>query len=523
MNPPWLIMATAYKRASPRRAARSPRVAKRKESSEQTTTFSWLAVAARVFTFRGFAGSTKGSFFQTPDWVDKRKAPGTTSQSIAYAKSPDWWMPMMTGYSLLFSPNLIWLLIALAEYWLCPYDLEAAARGIAASWVSRRLAVNLFITFSYVLFWHVSLYWLGWGTRPFRENRQWRWSKVLHNAFYNVLAAAQWTGFEVVLMLSWSSGKLPYLSDEAAFGTGDGFLNFVASLFWVPLWRTWHFYFAHRLLHVRPLYKYVHSLHHRNTDVEPFAGLCMHPVEHLYYFACVMPTLFLFASPFAAMWNGVHLLISPAASHSGYEDHFQSDQFHYLHHRYFECNYGPTDCPLDQWFGTFRDRMPPAAPAVGRATRASSSEEGGGCGEVIDPKASLRGAPEGSFVAYMVLAIVCPFCALAHALHSASHPEYLEAVWHIGPLTGAQSVAALVSLGPVVVAMCFLLLSDSAAVSRDPRRALLGPFQAGRITGWLGFHLLMGAAMTILPVYCGVHTALAPVGNSAYCRIHGCP
>ena len=31
----------------------------------------------------------------------------------------------------------------------------------------------------------------------------------------------------------------------------------------------------------------------------------------------------MFATPFAFMWNGVHLLISPAASHSGWEDHFQ--------------------------------------------------------------------------------------------------------------------------------------------------------------------------------------------------------
>ena len=78
----------------------------------------------------------------------------------------------------------------------------------------------------------------------------------------------------------------------------------------VPTWQ----YFAHRLLHVRPLYKFVHSLHHRNTDIEPFAGLCMHPIEHLYYFACIAPSLYVFASPFAFMWNGVHLLISPAAS-----------------------------------------------------------------------------------------------------------------------------------------------------------------------------------------------------------------
>ena len=38
--------------------------------------------------------------------------------------------------------------------------------------------------------------------------------------------------------------------------------------------------------HLRFMYKYVHSVHHRNTDIEPFAGLSMHPVEHLYYFSC---------------------------------------------------------------------------------------------------------------------------------------------------------------------------------------------------------------------------------------------
>jgi len=79
----------------------------------------------------------------------------------------------------------------------------------------------------------------------------------------------------------------------------------------------------HRLLHFKPLYQQVHSLHHRNTDVEPFSGLCMHPIEHLYYYACILPSLVFFASPFAFLWNGVHLLLAPAASHSGWEDHFQ--------------------------------------------------------------------------------------------------------------------------------------------------------------------------------------------------------
>ena len=34
---------------------------------------------------------------------------------------------------------------------------------------------------------------------------------------------------------------------------------------------------AHRMLHARALYKFVHSLHHRNADPEPFSGISMHP------------------------------------------------------------------------------------------------------------------------------------------------------------------------------------------------------------------------------------------------------
>ena len=29
--------------------------------------------------------------------------------------------------------------------------------------------------------------------------------------------------------------------------------------------------------------------------------------------------------------------------------------FHYLHHKYFECNYGELTSPLDKWFGSFHD------------------------------------------------------------------------------------------------------------------------------------------------------------------------
>jgi sterol desaturase/sphingolipid hydroxylase (fatty acid hydroxylase superfamily) len=82
-----------------------------------------------------------------------------------------------------------------------------------------------------------------------------------------------------------------YLSDDEIGGSARNLVVFVAWVFLVPIFRDFHFYGAHRLLHFKFLYKYAHSTHHRNTDVEPFAGLAMHPVEHMYYFSCVAPLL----------------------------------------------------------------------------------------------------------------------------------------------------------------------------------------------------------------------------------------
>ena len=433
----------------------------------------WVYVVwmGAIFPCTGFAGTSRGSFFASPGWVDEKKPPGHTSQAASYCPTPHWWATAYSGYSLFFSPNLVWLCIALLTYLLAPYDLDAAAHGWAWSWVMKRALVNTTLVFGYAGFWHVSLYGLGWSKRPFNPQRVYQWDKVLHNAFYTLLACLQWTAWEALMMRSWATGRLPYLTDAEAFGTRDGMVNLVASCFWVPLWRSWHFYFAHRFLHVRPLYKYVHSLHHRNTDIEPFAGLCMHPIEHMYYFACCGPSLYLFASPFAFMWNGVHLLISPAASHSGFEDHFQSDQFHYLHHKFFECNYGPSDCPLDRWFGTFRDKMDTRSDVkVDGTPGARQSADQRPCDEKraaarVDAKATLLGPPDAPYVIYLSLAAIVPALTLVCALRT---PSILAASPAVAP-----AIAALVAGGPVATAVLLIALSDARKFcARSPRSRL---------------------------------------------------
>ena len=123
--------------------------------------------------------------------------------------------------------------------------------------------------------------------------------------WYCFLGVVQLTAWEAIFIYCWATKRLPYLSDEAAFSSSNHYWNltmFVLCAFWVPIYREFHFYFAHRFIHIKALYKYIHSLHHRNTDIEPFSGLCMHPLEHLYYFSCLGPSFLVYTTPFAFMW-----------------------------------------------------------------------------------------------------------------------------------------------------------------------------------------------------------------------------
>lgn len=149
-----------------------------------------------------------------------------------------------------------------------------------------------------------------------------------------MLGILEWTAVEGAFVYLYKSGKLPY--KNAATDPVTLLQTMVLSVALVS-YRDVHFYFAHWLIHLRTLFRYVHSLHHRNTDTEPFSGLAMHPVEHTYYYTSYGPLLVIPSlSPFLVFWMGVHLVLSPAASHSGYGDHFSVDLYHYLHHRYCE-------------------------------------------------------------------------------------------------------------------------------------------------------------------------------------------
>jgi len=331
---------------------------------------------------------------------------------------------------------------------------------------------------------------------------------VLHNTWYTFLGALQWTVWEAIFMHSYATDRLPYLSDADATSTLWGAINFVAWFFLVPLFRELHFYFAHRLIHIKVLYKYVHSLHHRNTDIEPFAGLCMHPIEHMYYYSCIGPALYCFASPFAFMWNGVHLLISPAASHSGWEDNFQSDQFHYLHHRFFECNYGTGTFPFDLWFGTFRESLDYKNSKLYKGQHDGDAQLDAKSAAIADAKATLMGPPDLDQALFNLVCIgVFPGLVACSVLK-------------VGPQLNPHLLAFLVSCGPVLVGA--LLLLASAPRYTGFKKMFLYPFHKDALLGSFGFNCTVGMLLSVLPVYHMVTMLLLPPGQSVYCQLYGC-
>lgn len=458
----------------------------------------------------GILGVENGALFSSAaPWVDKAKAPGHTTMrgmvSVWNALKDVLLLKNITQ-----GPNGAWLLIALASHLLFPYDI-GAAKEFRVDWVLKRAAVNFGFFITYYGFFSVGLYALHWSQRKYAPSFVHSTARMIHNIWYSTLASLQLAGWEVIFMHMWAKDKLAYNSDAQWLSTARGAAAFVAWTIALPVLHDIHFYFIHRFIHIRPLYKYVHSLHHRNNDIEPFCGLCMHPIEHLYFFSILGLTACFNMAPFHFRWNLMWLMLAPGASHGGYEDVFNADQFHYLHHSKFECNYGSTGFPMDYLMGTARFSLDPEEKSytggasekelqaeknrnlvIKSEAKSANAEEsyvpkhGWSSGGTVNPLDALPKSMEDAiYIAYYVIA----FTALAASLGG-----YVA-------LPG-QLVAVAVSIGPVLVATLLLKMSGDSLPTR-------WPFHKESIMGSFGLHCFLGGFFAIFPVYQTISLALA--------------
>ena len=197
-------------------------------------------------------------------------------------------------------------------------------------------------------------------TREFaRNNRTFTLNnQVRDNVLWSLASGVPiWSGYEVLYLWALANSYIPAL--PATFPLAW----MVAWLFLTPLWLSFHFYWVHRLLHWPPVYRRVHSLHHRNVHIGPWSGLSMHPFEHILYFSSILIHVIVASNPLIMYFHLYLQALNPVASHSGFNDLLIKGKsfvplgvfFHQLHHRHFNCNLGTAEVPCDQWHGSFHD------------------------------------------------------------------------------------------------------------------------------------------------------------------------
>ncbi len=92
--------------------------------------------------------------------------------------------------------------------------------------------------------------------------------------------------------------------------------------------------------------------------------MSMHPVEGAFFFSEVLWHLLIPSNPIIAMFQLNSTAYGAINGHIGFDKLELTDETtmnshayaHYLHHKYFEVNYGGDGLvPLDKWFGTWHD------------------------------------------------------------------------------------------------------------------------------------------------------------------------
>ena len=272
------------------------------------------------------------------------------------------WLPQY-----FFPYDILWILSALAWWhWIMP-DVEVM-KHLSWGWIAKLFIVNVVAIFAFFGFYEWRLYInRAQGTR-FKYNGKWPsanksdvfWFKSQNiDSMLRILFNAMpiWTAIEVATLYCYANGYVPWVS----FAEHPWYLAALALA--MPILHETHFYIVHRLIHIPFLYKHIHSVHHNSVNPSPFSSLSMHPVELFLYLGMAFWHLIIPSNPILALYQLHRAGFGAIPGHIGFDKIEMGNEsglnthafIHYLHHKYFEVNYGDGLIPFDKWFGTFHD------------------------------------------------------------------------------------------------------------------------------------------------------------------------
>lgn len=272
------------------------------------------------------------------------------------------WLP-----SYFFPYDIIWIVSAFAWWHFVLPDVETM-KTLGFGWIAKLFIVNTLALFAFFGVYEWRLYVKrAQGTR-FKYNGKWPsenksdvfWFRSQNiDSMLRILFHAMpiWTAIAVAILYCYANGLVPWVTWDAH----PVYLVCLALL--MPILHETHFFLIHRLIHIPFLYKHVHSVHHNSVNPSPYSSLSMHPVELLLYLGMAFWHLIIPSNPVLALYQLHRAGFGAIPGHIGFDKIEVGEDggldthayIHYLHHKYFEVNYGDGLIPFDKWFGTFHD------------------------------------------------------------------------------------------------------------------------------------------------------------------------
>ena len=307
----------------------------------------------------------KPSRFES-QWNYRPETPIGTSPVFAWPPRPMAILRWFAARWLVIGENLILVALAALTWWFFHPSLETT-KTLELGWIAAMFLRNAFLITLVAGGLHLLLHVkrtqedaLKFDPRDIHhKGRIFTFKNQTHDNMFWTLTSGVffWTGFEVLMFWGMANGYVPIL------WWAENPIWLIVLFLLTPLWISFHFYWIHRALHWPPLYRMAHSLHHRNTNIGPWSGLSMHPIEHLMFFSSVLIHWLMAAHPILILFHMQHQALTAATSHAGFDALLVKDKrslelgnfHHQMHHRYFECNYGSLEVPWDKVFGSYHD------------------------------------------------------------------------------------------------------------------------------------------------------------------------
>jgi len=173
--------------------------------------------------------------------------------------------------------------------------------------------------------------------------------KIWHEVRYSLITMVIFALTGVAITFAKKAGITQLYSVISDYGWTYLALSVVAMI----LLHDTYFYWTHRLMHTKPLFKTMHLVHHRSQNPSPWAAFSFHPTEAIVEAGILPLIVFLFpVHPLAIFFFLLYMTGMNVLGHLSFElfphgfvtskwtNWHNTTTHHNMHHRYINCNYG---------------------------------------------------------------------------------------------------------------------------------------------------------------------------------------